>query len=1654
MADELELVYGEPIEEEPRKARTRWGLWDAIFGRKPLQPVDQKTFDLEIPQEAEVFLEDLGLPDTLLQESAGEVYLGELLEIPPEEAGALLDPIRKEDPGWAKGLSEVGPNWQAGWLDLQVGQMLYQRLLLTLQLNSKDPKKKSAAVEGIQAIDAQVAELEGGRPEVTERSQQGLFWRALSSMASMAPIMLKGMEKGAQQGLVTGAGAAGMVALLGQAGPQVVLPEELLTVPAAFATAFGIGASTGSAQFIMQVEAGLSLKEMLDEGIDPNIAAAASLGVGIINSLLEVVQIGDIMKSIPGVDAMIRKATGQATKAIIKSGVLKGLARGALQGVKHTAIETAQEVAQESTNIVFMEFAKILTNELNQVQMRPGGRGVPAKKIDPATIQEIIQRLKDTAIDSALGFGIMQAPMVAARTVAGGGTALELGSAIAERKPTLDVEPLDVEQKSAYTGRGEENVGPTAGQAEGTRPGGTAQGQPSTQEYSGGYRPGPRIITPEGTGRLAGDLVGPEQVQQQWVPTPEATTQLESQKVDTTRAVIELKSDTAKETFRAAISQAKAENRFGSSVYVYDAEEYAGMKLFLASDGKTGVAVKPDGDLVSVFNTARNPDRKSSIGSFLLTAIQNGGNHLDAFDTTLPRLYEQYGFKVVARLPWDETQAPAGWDKETFKDFNGGEPDVVFMTYDGGDPNTLWQRIGTFPEQDISAIPYSDSYDEAVAAQKAAMAKTEPAVEVSKIEKPAPPKLSQVLSEATTEIRAAVEEQPLTIEGETFSAPEVTAARKETKRLSVEEIAREVEEQKYEDPEVVALEKEMESLILTDLAQQVREGKSVDKTLLKALQAGKETGKVVAEEIKDEAISQLREAQKTKVQELRAQQKERLTAQRKTQRESLLRKAMKERARKYVKKLAKVIKKAQDPVVGIAYEYAEAMRALASEIDPAFRGERVLRRRQAVLDFVKRHPEQAAQVPKRVMEMAQKKSLNELTVEDLEATVVALKKMEKLGRKKRVLQLRQEKKLRQEELAKVVNEAKMGKEPIEVEGKGIATLKKEGRHHLLHGLAVWFQRPQRIIDHIGGGEATFKGENFNSLWNRAQRIMNEQITGKDERYAAGEAKMKELGIDQGWLSKKVKIGNITYTQGELLGMYAGSQNELSRAAILLGNELTEKQMDAFIEKLPAEGRAWADWIIGEYEKNRQRLQEAHISYTNKPFYVEENYTPLRYLDAIYTTMKEELGQELLEREGLHKAYAAHGFTISRIKKIPKEFRRQVNLNLTGVWLDQVSKQENYIRNARDIRMLQYIVNDRQWSEIVRQRLGSETVKVMREWVNRVVNPNYYKVYDAANKVSSMLRRNAALGYLVANVTTVLKQAPSWALALSDVGPRLITSSMLAPFQAGKIIDRMHRLSPQMRHRSIMRELEELKVMDANLYQKMQKEVGRWGMLPIYAMDKAIVTLVWNAQLEKSMAAGLSEMEAAMEADNVVQRTQPAAAPKDQAQIFVSGEATAWLTMFGNQINQIWNMVSYDIPRRFVGGIRKGDAKQVLQAMVGLMGITLSGAGIWMITNRRLPEDKDDLKDMLLETYLNTAPIVGRYLVQAMHGFMDATIPVLDQIANLGYAIFAKTYWRNKLNKMLEAFAVLGGFPYSQTRRVIRAIQREDVRELVGGPPKR
>nr|DAN37755.1 MAG TPA: hypothetical protein [Caudoviricetes sp.] len=159
-------------------------------------------------------------------------------------------------------------------------------------------------------------------------------------------------------------------------------------------------------------------------------------------------------------------------------------------------------------------------------------------------------------------------------------------------------------------------------------------------------------------------------------PSPEFKAELEAQgKPVNSYKELAANSDEDAASF---ISNFRAANEINgkkaAQVYEYSPEEYKQMKLYTAENGKSGFALKSDGDIVSVFSV-----EKGSLAGMMNLAIQNGGKKLDCFDTFLPKIYKKFGFEEVNRVKWNEEYKPKDWDKDFFKQYNNGEPDVVYM---------------------------------------------------------------------------------------------------------------------------------------------------------------------------------------------------------------------------------------------------------------------------------------------------------------------------------------------------------------------------------------------------------------------------------------------------------------------------------------------------------------------------------------------------------------------------------------------------------------------------------------------------------------------------------------------------------------------------------------------------------------------------------------------------------------------------------------------------------------------------------------------------------------------------------------------------------------------------------------------------------------
>ena len=171
--------------------------------------------------------------------------------------------------------------------------------------------------------------------------------------------------------------------------------------------------------------------------------------------------------------------------------------------------------------------------------------------------------------------------------------------------------------------------------------------------------------------------------------------------------VIERGSVLSGKQFSAIAKRNQRGNKFGSSVDVLSEAKYKGYDLIVIESGpgaNVTLSISPDGEVGSV--TKSTKATSLDVAAAFDMAISTGKvKFLNGFETVLPDKYANHGFVPVARLKFDPSQKPPGWSTQTYKKYNNGEPDVIFMRLGG--------RIGG--TYDPTGFPTVNTYEEGVA---------------------------------------------------------------------------------------------------------------------------------------------------------------------------------------------------------------------------------------------------------------------------------------------------------------------------------------------------------------------------------------------------------------------------------------------------------------------------------------------------------------------------------------------------------------------------------------------------------------------------------------------------------------------------------------------------------------------------------------------------------------------------------------------------------------------------------------------------------------------------------------------------------------------------------------------------------------------------
>ena len=308
-----------------------------------------------------------------------------------------IDKWRDESPQWTSYAAE-NPYHLSVLKDDQESMGAFERATTQIGLGW-DSTKAQVELGRMRARQASGTELEGDEERLTELKKllvdhefgaENLFVKFLVKNAKMAGPTLYSMGKGVSTGLATSMAAAGSVAIAGQVGPQIALPEEIATVPAAALIGFKAGMTAGAGSGAFELERGFAYDEYLEMGVDKETARMASGAVGLVNMSLELLSIGKAVKYVPWLKgstaAISKKLTGQV---LAKPSVMKASAALVGRFGEVLGTEVVTEVMQETVTAV--------TGEV----IRQDGQGMPM------TWESYVDRMANVALETMQGAAII-----------------------------------------------------------------------------------------------------------------------------------------------------------------------------------------------------------------------------------------------------------------------------------------------------------------------------------------------------------------------------------------------------------------------------------------------------------------------------------------------------------------------------------------------------------------------------------------------------------------------------------------------------------------------------------------------------------------------------------------------------------------------------------------------------------------------------------------------------------------------------------------------------------------------------------------------------------------------------------------------------------------------------------------------------------------------------------------------------------------------------------------------------------------------------------------------------------------------------------------------------------------------------------------------
>lgn len=651
-----------------------------------------------------------------------------------------------------------------------------------------------------------------------------------------------------------------------------------------------------------------------------------------------------------------------------------------------------------------------------------------------------------------------------------------------------------------------------------------------------------------------------------------------------------------------------------------------------------------------------------------------------------------------------------------------------------------------------------------------------------------------------------------------------------------------------------------------------------------------------------------------------------------------------------IKAKASKLKKAMQSGKSISVDYMKMMSDILQDYDLSKPTQRTLDKLASLGDFIEANPDIDIKehLVKR-LDRLNKKSVKDLDVKDVKELNDLLGRLWSLGSLKLELQKRAGE--------RATNEAVI---------KALSTT--NDIDSTPYGYLAVLHAP-RVAD-IMDGYSQYKG------WN----VKNQKKLSRAAQ--AAEISSKNIAADVTQLASEIKNTFTNKEQAIMAFHLLKDMGQFGRMEALVSTYAEEFGWKSEEDLAKTEEiQAVMDILRKAFSDRVDRVAAISEEIENTPFIKVANYFPIKdsYKHNKTVDVNTPTINQMTQFQGKQ---TEKGFTFKRVKGVKNVPR----IDVFNVFAEAIAEQEYYMHVQPVINEIGKIVNDPRYKSAV----GNNGVKWWNEYLKVVASRGRSLNRGIYDKFLKKTRLNLSVAVLGFKASSALVQPTALIDASAYVflnhGPRAtveLFTSLLGVLTIPNLSKNIVKQSPALQLRTagetIIRELQETK-----FNTKFAKNYRLASMYLLQKLDTITAAAVHRAMYRHFIREGLSESNARMEADFVMNLTQVSSATADLPLVHHEGEIARTILTFQTFAMGRFGLISHDI---IMSAIVKGKFPRKLKGMISLMIILLAG-GL-----------EDELRRKVNKTIIGKSyPEKYGFITQSLLS-LPASIPVIGNIFN-------------------------------------------------------